>query len=140
MLEKAKGAKYVVPLVVVALAACLFGLVFYPMANMEMKNLPFAVLSLDEGAQTPQGEMNVGDTLVENMVSSADAEDAPIAWTVLDSQDELDEAFENNEFYGALVVPEGYTAARWRRRWRPRKPTPPPPPRRRRTSRPPRSR
>lgn len=111
MLEKAKGAKYVVPLVVVALAACLFGLVFYPMANMEMKNLPFAVLSLDEGAQTPQGEMNVGDTLVENMVSSADAEDAPIAWTVLDSQDELDEALENNEFYGALVVPEGYTAA-----------------------------
>lgn len=114
MLENRKGAKYVVPLVAVALAACLFGLVFYPMANMEMKNLPFVVLSLDEGAQTPQGEMNVGDTLVENMTSAAeseDGEDAPIAWTVLESQEELDEALEGNEFYGALVVPEGFTAA-----------------------------
>ena len=34
-------------------AACVMSVMFYPMANMEMKGLPFAVLSLDEGVETP---------------------------------------------------------------------------------------
>lgn len=111
MFDKMGRARFAVPLVAALVSACVFGLVFYPMANMEMKNLPFAVVSLDEGAQTPQGEMNVGDTLVENITSAAGDEESPIAWTVLGSQEELDEALENNEFYGALIVPQDYTAA-----------------------------
>ena len=66
MFEKLGKAKYVVPLLIGIVAACVMSVMFYPMANMEMKGLPFAVLSLDEGVETPQGDMNVGDTLVEN--------------------------------------------------------------------------
>ena len=74
MFEKLGKAKYVVPLLIGIVAACVMSVMFYPMANMEMKGLPFAVLSLDEGVETPQGAMNVGDTLVENITSATAAE------------------------------------------------------------------
>ncbi|MFR1640065.1 MAG: YhgE/Pip domain-containing protein, partial [Eggerthellaceae bacterium] len=100
------------PLLIGVLVACVMSLMFYPMANMEMKGLPFAVLSLDEGVETPQGTVNAGDTIVENISSAAeseDGEDSPIAWTQVGSQEELDEALENGEFYGALIVPADFS-------------------------------
>ena len=51
MFEKLGKAKYVVPLLIGIVAACVMSVMFYPMANMEMKGLPFAVLSLDEGVE-----------------------------------------------------------------------------------------
>ena len=113
MFEKLGKAKYVVPLLIGIVAACVMSVMFYPMANMEMKGLPFAVLSLDEGVQTPQGDVNVGDTLVENITSATAAEDgeeSPIAWTKVGSQKELDEALENGEYYGAIIVPADFSA------------------------------
>ena len=113
MFEKLGKAKYVVPLLIGIVAACVMSVMFYPMANMEMKGLPFAVLSLDEGVETPQGDMNVGDTLVENITSATAAEDgeeSPIAWTKVGSQKELDEALENGEYYGAIIVPADFSA------------------------------
>ena len=70
MLEKMREARdghvrLALPSAIVLVVACVMGLVFYPMAHMEMRDLPFAVLSLDEGAQTPAGQMNAGNMLVE---------------------------------------------------------------------------
>ena len=53
MLDKLGKRKYVAPLLIGVLVACVMSLMFYPMANMEMKGLPFAVLSLDEGVIAP---------------------------------------------------------------------------------------
>ena len=69
MLEKMREARdghvrLALPSAIVLVVACVMGLVFYPMAHMEMRDLPFAVLSLDEGAQTPAGQMNAGNMLV----------------------------------------------------------------------------
>ena len=110
MFEKLGKRKFAVPLLVAVVIACVMSVMFYPMANMEMKGLPFAVLSLDEGVEGPQGTVNAGDALVENVTAAADAGDggSPIAWTQVGSQGELDEALENGEFYGALIVPEGF--------------------------------
>lgn len=113
MFEKLGKAKYVVPLLIGIVAACIMSVMFYPMANMEMRGLPFAVLSLDEGVETPQGAMNVGDTMVENITSMAatdDEDESPIAWTKVGSQEELDEALENGEYYGAIIVPADFSA------------------------------
>ena len=92
---------------------------FYPMAHIQMENLPFAVLNLDEGVKTSQGTLNVGQTMVDGLTSEADNEaseeddsSTPIAWTCLTSEDELGEALEDNEYYGALVIPAGYTQAK----------------------------
>ena len=112
MFEKLGKRKFAVPLLVAVIIACVMSVMFYPMANMEMKGLPFAMLSLDEGVEGPQGTVNAGDALIENVTAAADAGDgeSPIAWTQVGSQEELDEALENGEFYGALIVPEGFSA------------------------------
>ena len=112
MLERLGNGKFAVPLVAAIAIACVMSLMFFPMANMEMKGLPFAVLSLDEGVEGPQGTVNAGEAIVEGMMAAADDGDSasPIAWTQVASQEELDEALENGEFYGAVVVPAGFSA------------------------------
>ena len=97
-------------------------LLFYPVANMELKGLPFGVLSLDKGATTPTGDINIGDTLVEKIESgeladsidessgnSSSSTSETISFTKYDSQEALDEAIENGELYGAIIIPEDFT-------------------------------
>lgn len=110
MLERMGRARYAAPAVMALVIACVMGVLFYPMLHMEMKGLPFAVLSLDEGAQTPQGEVNAGSAMVEKL-TQASGDDAPMTWTQVSSQEELDESFANDEYYGALVIPADYTQA-----------------------------
>lgn len=113
MFDSLGPRKYAVPLAFIILIACVMSLVFFPMVHMEPKNLSFAVLSLDEGAETPQGTMNAGETMVNAIVSGevTQGEESPIVWTKVESQEELDAALENNEYYGALIIPSGFTAA-----------------------------
>ncbi|KAA8827031.1 YhgE/Pip domain-containing protein [Bifidobacterium tissieri] len=105
-------AKYIVPLVAIAAVSCLMALMFYPMMNVSIKEVPVAILSLDEGAQTAQGTTNIGDTLVDEMTSaSADSDETPaISWHKVDSRDRLDEGFDNHEYYASIVVPKDFTA------------------------------
>lgn len=111
MLEKLGGRKYAAPALAVIAIACVMSLMFYPMANMRMEGLPFALLTLDEGAKTPQGEMNLGETVAASIEAAAEnGEGAPIAWTRMDSQEELDQALEQGGFYGALIVPADFSA------------------------------
>ncbi len=58
-------------LAAMVLAPLVFSLLFYPTAHMELKNLPFGVLSLDEGVETPMGQTNIGDAMVEAMEGGA---------------------------------------------------------------------
>lgn len=99
-------------------------LLFYPAARMELKDLPFGVLSLDAGAQTAVGEMNAGDAMVEKIESGElagvivgldDSYKDPalsdvIVFRTFDSQEDLDRAFEDNELYGAIVIPENFSS------------------------------
>ncbi len=116
--EKLGKARYVVPVAIVVVMSCFLSLMFYPMMHMQAENLPFALLNLDEGAETPEGTMNVGEQMIDRLTAAsseagADGDEtaSPIAWTQLGSQEELDDALANNEYYGALVIPAGYTAA-----------------------------
>lgn len=128
MFEKLGRKASVLPLVVPILLICLFSLMFYPIANMEMRHLPFAVVCLDEGVDLPTGHVNAGEEMVAALESgdtsalsaSADSEDGAsssgsldmseaIDWTVLSSEEELEHALENNEYYGAIVIPKGFT-------------------------------
>ncbi len=106
--EKLGKRRFALPTLAALLLACILSLVFYPMTHMEARDLPFAILNLDEGATTPAGEVNAGQQMAENLVA---APNSAIEWTVVESQDELDAAMENNEYYGAVVIPQGFTAA-----------------------------
>src|SRR5690606_26796039 len=71
-----------------------------------------AVVSLDEGATTPQGAINVGDMMIEQLVDAPvpDGMDAaPIKWEVFDSEEAVTAAFADNELFGALTIPADYT-------------------------------
>lgn len=80
-----------------------------PMIGMDPRNLPLAVVNLDQPVNTAEGTVSAGDditkTVLENTV------DGMIAWQTLKSQAALDEAFKNNEIYAALVIPEGTSDA-----------------------------
>lgn len=79
---------------------------------MKSENLPFAVSNQDQGVTTPQGFTNAGEAIVEKLTSAeGSASEAPIAWTQVDSAQELDAAMEDNEYYGALIIPDGFTAS-----------------------------
>ncbi|TPF94384.1 YhgE/Pip domain-containing protein [Bifidobacterium sp. UTBIF-78] len=110
-------AKYVLPLVTIIAVSCLMALMFYPMMNAQVRELPVAVLSLDEGATTAQGEVNVGDAMVKKLTeasagdsSSADADEQPMVWTKVASQEELDKGFVDHDYYAATVIPKDFTA------------------------------
>ena len=109
-------AKYVLPLVAIIAVSCLMALMFYPMMNAQVRELPVAVLSLDEGATTAQGEVNVGDAMVKKLTeasagdsSSADADEQAMVWTKVASQDELDKGFADHDYYAAIVIPKDFT-------------------------------
>lgn len=112
MLEKMGPKKYAFPVLVVVLIGCVMALMFYPMINMAPKELPFGVVSLDEGATTPKGEVNAGELMAEKLVNPETSQDsavAPIKWEQFDSQAAVDEAIANNKLFGALTIPTDFT-------------------------------
>ncbi len=110
MLDKLGKKRFVVPVLAVILIGCVFSLMIYPMAHMEPKGLPFGVLTLDEGALTPAGEVNAGEVMAETLTASAEEGESGVEWAAFDDQTALDAAFERGELYGALVIPADFTA------------------------------
>lgn len=123
-LSKLGKKAYVAPLVIIVVMSCLFALIFVPMLQAEPKHIPFAVVSLDEGGTTIAGSSNIGDTMVETLTEGdglgAIGEDEgsvdedmsnTIAWTRFDSEEAVREAIDNNEYYGALIIPKDFTSA-----------------------------
>jgi hypothetical protein len=113
MFDNLGKRRYVLPLAAVVAIFCVMSLVVYPILNAAPKDVPFAALSLDEGADTPAGHVNAGEAILQNITGAAAVAgvESPIAWTVVESQAELDAALEDNEYYGALIVPAGFTQA-----------------------------
>jgi hypothetical protein len=110
MLERLGRRKFFIPVLIIIVVFFIMSIMMYPMLNANPKDVPFAVLSLDEGATTPAGELNLGDKLVENMSAGLPDVESPIEWTVLDSQEALDKGFADNAYYGALVIPADFSA------------------------------
>lgn len=116
-----KGVAFAVVMTVVVPLA--LGLLFYPIAHMELRDLPFGVLTLDEGVQTPVGEVNAGDEMADRIESGGLAESLggsegasggsslsdAITFRAFGSQEELDAAFDANEIYGAIIIPENFS-------------------------------
>ncbi len=98
--------RYALPIVVILAVLIIFPIMFYPMANMQVKDLPFAFLSRDKEIATAQGPMNLGSKVAEQIGSSGAIELRPVS-----SQAEIDELFEDQEIYGAIVIPENFTAS-----------------------------
>lgn len=115
MLEKLGKRKYTLPFGVLLLIACVFSIMFYPMVHMELKDLPFGIVSFDKGVETSEGEVNIGSLIVENIPQqdSKSEDEIPLSWEKFDSQEALDRALSNNEIYGAIVVPTDFSQSQY---------------------------
>ena len=107
--------KWAMPIGVVLGFTMLMSLLMFPMLNSSPENVPYAILSLDEGVETPAGEVNAGQALVdkvtgaESFESEGADEESPLSWTVFTSQEEFDEAMDGTDFYGGIVIPADFT-------------------------------
>ena len=128
MFEKLGKRALILPLVFPFVMFIVFGLAVGPTLSANMKEVPFAVVTLDEGSSLPVSDVNVGDTLVEKLLDGeslgslgSDDEDADdssnsafgdttIQWTVFDTEEELREALANNEYYGGIIIPADFTS------------------------------
>lgn len=106
--------KLVLALPVIALGIIfIFSLTLFPTVQPEPENLPIAIVNEDEGIEIPnQPAMNMGLTFVEKIRDSTEASDGKeplIKWIEVGSNDEVQEGMNNQEYYGALVIPRDFS-------------------------------
>ena len=111
-LKELGNRAFAIPFGIALLIFCVLGLAIAPMLHMSPKNMPVAVVNLDEGTELPTGDTLVaGDMIVDHLqeaVSENSKEgDSPIAFTVLESREELDANMES--YYGALIIPADFS-------------------------------
>lgn len=99
----------VLPIVVSIFAILVALLMTVPIIKSEPKDIPLAVISLDQGIKTPAGEVNAGSQLVEKLTDST--ADSPFTWKQYSSLAETEAAVKDGDVYGSLVVPANYTAS-----------------------------
>ncbi len=102
-------SRWLKPLIAISAALAAGTLLMAPMIGMEPRDLPLAVVNLDQSIETTQGTIDAGSAVADTVLGN-DA-DGMIAWMTLDSQAALDDALENNEVYAALVIPADLSEA-----------------------------
>jgi len=61
MFERLGPRKYAAPFLAILAIFCVSGLAMYPNLHATPKDVPFAIVSLDQGAETPAGALVQGD-------------------------------------------------------------------------------
>ncbi len=82
-------------------------LLMAPMVGMEPRDLPIAVVNLDDGTNSTAEQIQSGSDVAESV--TADDRNGMIAWQTFASEDELEQALEDNEVYAALVIPADFS-------------------------------
>ena len=107
-MDKSKNKKWIVPIVSM-LAALLVGTaLLYPMLSMKTRDIPIAVISLDEGMTTPAGTANAGDKIIKK-ITSLNGE--VIDWQKPKSEKQLEKNMRDGAYYASFVIPKEFTKA-----------------------------
>lgn len=128
--SSSRAARFIVPVLGALAALALGATLIYPMLAMDPRDVPMAILSLDEGAVIGGETVNVGDELIAQLTgadsdSSTNAEDSDgsaaaasssspygadmIVWTVAESQEELDSLMESGACYASITIPANFS-------------------------------
>jgi YhgE/Pip-like protein len=100
---------WLVPTVLTGLLALLLSLLYMGgiiNPNRDLRDLPLAVVSMDDGKPLPGQKQNLGTQVAEALLKDTSSETAD--WrrlTRAQAQDELD----SGKIYGALVIPTGFS-------------------------------
>ncbi|MCR8658804.1 YhgE/Pip domain-containing protein [Paenibacillus endoradicis] len=106
-ISKYKG--YTIVTVAVLVVTIIFGVaMFGSIAGAKPQQLPVALIVLDEGVTMPDGSnYNAGTTIAEQLQANAQL---PFKWQHMTSEEELQLQFDNQEVYGAIVLPKELSA------------------------------
>lgn len=99
--------RWLKPFLVLLIALGAGTLLMAPMVGMNARDLPIAVVNLDEGADSTAEQIQSGAQVTESVVE--DDREGMIAWQSFTSQEELDRALEDNEIYAAMVIPADFS-------------------------------
>ena len=124
MLDKLGKRALIAPIGIGIVLCCILSLAVAPMLRADPQHVPFAIVNLDKGAVTIAGDSNIGQTMADNLISGesslggdSDNESESdntlsnaVSWTQLSSEEELQEALANNEYYGGIVIPANFTS------------------------------
>lgn len=91
--------------VAVILIIALFSLNLFAQGDPQVKNLPVALITSDEG-----GHVDAVKAAIEQMNKGIAGEEPMLAFTN-EKEADIEELFANKEYYAALVIPEGYNDA-----------------------------
>ncbi|MEU7167182.1 YhgE/Pip family protein [Streptomyces morookaense] len=97
---------------ILAVVAALFSLL-YVGGNVNpkghLRDLPVALVNSDKGATVQGKRLNAGEQVVSGITKSAEGNNS-FDWQVLD-REEADEKLGQGKLFGAIVVPENFTAS-----------------------------
>ena len=104
--------KWIAPFAALILVCMIGTLLIYPIINMQPKNIVIGLLSLDKGAELPQGKVDLGDKLTKNITSATEKSDDPSAvrWKIYKNEETLRRDIKEQKVHGGLIVPKDFTA------------------------------
>ncbi|MDO4834343.1 MAG: ABC transporter permease [Bacillota bacterium] len=105
--------KYFAPVLVLMILIPLVTFMMYPMINMQPRDLHLGIVTLDRGETFENGEVNLGDKLIDK-VTDPDSEcdnnsDSPVVWKQYPSEKEARKAMREKQIYGYLLIPEDFS-------------------------------
>jgi YhgE/Pip-like protein len=78
-----------------------------PQENLE--DLPIALVNKDRGADLAGSDVNLGDGIVEKVTDPGSPAAGTVDWVRPGTREDVLKGIGNNEYYGAIVIPEDYT-------------------------------
>lgn len=100
------------PLLVIAVIF-VFSLAMIPSINPAPTNLPIAIINEDQGVDLPnQQGTNLGEAIIKNIQNSQlsqSGEKPAVKWIKVNKWDEGTTGLNNQEYYGALVIPPDFS-------------------------------
>ncbi|UTH11618.1 ABC transporter permease [Macrococcoides canis] len=87
---------------------CILSLAFYPAYNPQPKDLPIAIVNLDQGMDIQGKSTNIGKTFTDNIKDNKELAKS-VKFVTVKSKDDLKEGFEDNKYYSAIIIPQNFT-------------------------------
>lgn len=103
--------KWIMPFVALILVCMIGTLLIYPIINMQPKGITIGVLSLDKGTELPQGKVNLGDKLTDNITSATkdSGYSDVVIWKIYEDENQLRKDINKRKIHAGLIIPKDFT-------------------------------
>ncbi|PTJ01429.1 YhgE/Pip domain-containing protein [Staphylococcus simulans] len=96
---------WIAPIVLI-LIMMLLSVAFYPAYNSKPKDLPLAIVNLDEGTSIQSKSINIGKNLEDHLLKN---KSEAIQWKAVSSEDKARSGLFNQKYYGIIVLEKDFS-------------------------------